>query len=131
MRDALRDSGRYRALSFQANDPIIVRAMREHTLAAADLVEPISPEAMQRIAKVLGATNILSLDSTLTPTALTTQIRLLREEGGDVWRAIYDEQTTTALTTGRVRLKFEAVIDIAADPALTRLGLPSRVRRRT
>ena len=126
MRDALRDSGRYRALSFQANDPVIVRAMREHTLAAADIVEPISPEAMQRIAKALGAVNILSLDSTLTQTALTTQIRLLREESGDVWRAIYDEQTTTALTTGRKRLKFEAVIDIAADPALTRLGLPSR-----
>ena len=129
LRDALRESGRYRAISFQANDPIIVRAMREHTLAAADTVEPISPEAMQRIAKTLGAKNILALDAALTDAALTAQARLQGSEDGDLWRTIYDEKTTTALTTGRKRLKFEAVIDLAAEPLLTRLGLPSHAAK--
>ena len=129
LRDALRESGRYRVLSFQPNDPVVVRALREHTLASADIVEPISPEAMQRIATTFGAKNILSLDAALNSTTLTAQARLQGSSDGDSWRVIYDEKTTTALTMGRKKLKFEEAIDIAAEPILTRLDLPSHLAR--
>ena len=129
LRDSLRESGHYRVLSFQANDPVVVRALREHTLASADIVEPISPEAMQRIAAAFDARNILSLDAALNSTTLTAQARLQASGDGDTWRVIYDEKTTTALTMGRRKLKFEEAVDIAAEPILTRLGLPSRMSR--
>ncbi len=127
LRDALRESGKYRVLVFQANDPVVVRALREHTLAAADVAGPISPEAMQRIAQAFGAKNLLALDAVMTNATLTLQGRLQGWGEGDIWRTIYDAKTTTALMMGNKHLKFDAAMEIAADPILTRLGLPSHM----
>ena len=126
LRDALRESGRYRAVSFQAGDPIVVRALREHTLAAADVVEPISTEAMQRIASAFGAKAFLSLDAALVQNTLTSQARLQQASGADQWSVAYDNKTVTSLVAGRKKMKFAEAVAVAADPLLIRLGVPSR-----
>ena len=125
LRDTLRDSGKYRVLAFNPQDPVVVRALREHTIASADVTGAVTPEIMQRLGKAFGARYVVSVVATLDKDALTTAMRLLESVGTEDWRTVYADQSAVPLVNRKKRLKFDDAIAIAADGVLVRFGFPA------
>ena len=84
LRSTLRESRRYQVVLYSADHPSIRRALLEHAIAATDLVEPIKPEAMQKLAQILGARYILMVSAALDKVGMKTDTRLMQDMGPDM-----------------------------------------------
>jgi tetratricopeptide (TPR) repeat protein len=127
LRDILRDSGKFRALAFDPTDPTIDRALKERRIAAADAVEPISQEAMERSARALGASYILTFRVVQARTGMGTDTRLLETVGKEGWRTVFLDEQNIPFHLGKRRLKPAEIITIASDAIGVRMGLSSQL----
>src|SRR5438046_2294134 len=53
LRTAIRESGKFEVVTYSPNLPQIKRALREHVVASADLVEPIKMETLQHLGRAI------------------------------------------------------------------------------
>ena len=128
----LKESG-YEAVVFSPMEEGVQKALAEHRLAAADIVEPVSLDALKRIAVALDATQILVAAAKRGEEALTTDAQVLARNGAD-WTTHSSDRIDVPLMleqplengkTARRKLRAVESATILADALAVRLGLPS------
>jgi hypothetical protein len=127
LREALTASGRYQVHSFLPGESVIKRALNEHVIAVDDLVEPYKPEALQRIAKAVGARFILTFYATLDRNEMRTDMRYHENPNVSDWLVRVDDHITIPATMGRKHLKPGDMVNLTGDAILSRLGLVSHL----
>ena len=131
LRSTLRESRRYQVILYSADHPRIRRALLEHAIAATDLVEPIKPEAMQKLAQLLGARYVLMVSAALDKVGLKTDTRLMQDMGQDMdqetWITPRSEPIIVDAQFGKLRLKNDQLLALTVDSIDGFLGIPSHL----
>ena len=131
LRSTLRESRRYQVVLYSADHPSIRRALLEHAIAATDLVEPIKPEAMQKLAQILGARYILMVSAALDKVGMKTDTRLMQDMGPDMgqetWITPRSEPIIVDAQFGKLRLKNDQLLALTVDSIDNFLGIPSHL----
>jgi tetratricopeptide (TPR) repeat protein len=131
LRSTLRESRHYQVILYSADHPSIRRALLEHAIAATDLVEPIKPESMQKLAQLLGARYILMVSTALDKVGLKTDTRLMQDTGQDMdretWITPRSEPIIVDAQFGKLRLKNDQLLALTVDSIDGFLGIPSHL----
>ena len=85
LRTPVRESRKYQVILYSPDHPSIRRALLEHSIAASELVEPIKPESLQKLARLINVHSILMVNSAMEKTSLRTDVRLMQDAGADSW----------------------------------------------
>ena len=134
LKERLRDSGKFVVIGYSVADPAVQQALRDNTLAAADLMEPIAPEALQRIAIALNADRILVANAHKDEETLITDVQLYEKSGAHEWRAnsvqqfknpLLAEQLLDNGKTSTRKFRPVEIASFAADAIAAQLGLSS------
>ena len=127
LKAALHNSQKYVIVVFSPDQVTIKRALLEHTLAAADLVQPIQPEMLQKLAGIVGARSVLTIHSKATREGIRADITLMEATDMTTWRTPLMEQITFDSTFGKRRLKPTELIALTVDAIAERIGAPSHL----
>jgi tetratricopeptide (TPR) repeat protein len=127
LRATIRASGRYHAMTFAPDQPSVKRAMLEHQIAAADLVEPVKPETLRNVARIVGARQILTFGATLDKTAMKTDLQYQDAVGLQEWRILSAEQISVPAAVGKRRLKQNELVGLTTDAITARMHIPSHL----
>jgi tetratricopeptide (TPR) repeat protein len=127
LRATIRASGKYHAMTFAPDQPFVRRAMLEHQIAAADLVEPVRPETLRNVAHVVGARQILTFGATLDKTAMKTDLQYQDAVGLQDWRILSAEQVSVPTVVGKRRLKQNELVSLTTDAITSRMHIPSHL----
>src|SRR5579871_200198 len=115
LRALLEDGGHFSVTTVSLTQSRIKQALTNHTLDTSDLSEPYKPEALQRIARVLGIRYILTFQTTTEKNNLLTEIRYLESVGATEWRTVLSNRFETLPNVGKRRLKPEEMALINVD----------------
>ena len=112
--------------------PSIRRALLEHAIAATDLVEPIKPEATQKLAQLLGARYILMVSAAFDGAGIKTDTRLMENAGGgdmsqETWITPRSAPIIVDAQMGKLRLKNDQLLALTVDNIDNFLGIPSHL----
>lgn len=127
LRSTLRESEKYQVILYRPDQPRIRRAVLEHALTAEDLTEPLTAQAMQKLAAVVGAQYVLAVHAALDNAGMKTELRLLEDMGQGAWRSPLTETLTFAPAIGKRRLKQSELVALTVDAIGTRLGIASHL----
>ncbi len=136
LKQRLRESGRFEPLSYSISEAPIQKSLSEHTLSSGDLIEPISPDALKRIAEVLGASRLMIASAHREAEAFVTDVQLLERYGSGDWQVRSLEQIKTPLVleqegeNGKIvrrRLRTAEAATVTADSLAVGLGLSSQL----
>lgn len=123
----MRDSGHYQVRVYHATDPLVKRALTEHSISSIDLSEPLQIEGMRHVATVLGIRTILFLTPTFDKTGLSMEAQLHQNVGQDTWQAGVTGQITPNLQFAKRRLNQKETVAVAVDGLASLLQLPSHM----
>ncbi len=127
LRASVRESRKYQVILYSAEHPSIRRVLLEHAIAASELAEPIAPEALQKLAKLIGAHDILMVSSALEKSGLRTDVRLMTDAGADTWITPLAQPFIVDAQLGKLRLKNEQMLALTVDDIDKYLGVPSHL----
>lgn len=127
LRSSLRESRKYQVILYSAEHPSIRRALLEHSIAATELIEPIKPAAMQKLAFLLGARHILMVSTLLDKVGMKTDIRLMQNLGLDTWVTPRSEPVSVDAQFGKLKLKTDQMVALTVDSIDSYLGIPSHL----
>ncbi len=123
----LRNSGRYRVVIYSPTNPTVRRALLDHELMASELIEPIKPDALQRLGHTLGARFVLSFLADTGKEGMTTNTTLQQAFSPREWHVLFTEQVHVAATYGKSHLKRTDMVNLTVDDIASRMDLPSRL----
>ncbi len=127
LRGVLRESGRFQGVLYSPTNPLVKRAILEHSIAVSDLEEPLKPEALERVAHAIGAHTLLILTATYSPSGMKADIRLEESMGQQDWRVSVSDLMSVDAVFNKHRLKQAEVVALTADMVAQRLGIPSHL----
>lgn len=127
LRDVLRSSGKFQVLTYSPTQPLIKRAVLDHAVAAADLIEPIKQATLERLARAIGARYILTFSATVDRTSMQTDSRFEQSAGQQEWRTLFAEKIPIEMTVGRRRLNTNELVSLTVDAIADRIGVPSHL----
>ena len=127
LREALGASNRYNIILYSPEQPSVKRALLEHTLPVSDLVEPIRPDALQRVARAIGARYAMTLKPTFDKDGIKVNLRYDEDLNGETWRNTLSEEITFDAVVGKRHLKPTDLIALAVDGICARLGVKSHL----
>ncbi|HZT42736.1 MAG TPA: tetratricopeptide repeat protein [Chthonomonadaceae bacterium] len=127
LREALRASQQFEILLYSPTQPLIKRALLEHAISAADLMEPLQSEPLQRLARVIGARYVLTVRPSLTKEGMKTDVQLQEATGPQTWRTPLIDSITAEAMAGKKRLSVKDMVAITVDDITARMGVPSHL----
>ncbi len=131
LRSSLRESRKFQVVLYSPEQPSIRRALLEHSIAAADLVEPIKTESLQKLAHLIGARYVLIINSNLDKAGLKTDVRLQEDMGLDgspeSWITPHSEPIAVDAQFGTLRLKTDQMMALTVEKIAGFLGIPSHL----
>ena len=127
LRTSVRESRKYQVILYSPDHPSIRRALLEHSIAASELVEPIPPTNLQKLAHLINVHSILTVSSVMEKTLLRTDVRLMQDAGGDSWITPLSQPFTIDAQIGKMRLKQEQMLALTVDNIDQYLGVPSHL----
>lgn len=136
LRDMLRESRKFDVQTFGIKQAIIQRALLEHAITTNDLIPPFKTDALQRVARAVGARYILRFSVNQTTDTATADTLFLESVGLEEWRTLFSEQIVTENKVSRRltdknrlvsrRMNTSELADMIVDQIGARMGLPSR-----
>lgn len=127
LQSAVDESGKFQVIFYSPDQPGVKRALLEHSLSVSDLIEPIQPEALERIAHAVGAHYALLLHPTVLQDGIDSELTFLTDSDLGSWRTALTDHIATSFFVGHRRLKPDAVAAVTVDAITARLGFPSRL----
>ena len=127
LRTSVRESRKYQVILYSPDHPSIRRALLEHAIAASELVEPIAPASLQKLAGIIGAHSILMVSSDMDKASLKTDARLMQDAGSEQWITPLSQPFTIDAQIGKMRLKNEQMLALMVDNIDKYLGIPSHL----
>ncbi len=127
LKEALSQSTHYRLMVLSPHLPVVKTALREHSIAMADLVEPYQKETLERLANVFGAKYILSFGAVNGKDNLSLSVRFEQYQNAETWITSSAQEVTTANRIGKRRLKKIELVDLAVDKITAAIGAPSHL----
>ena len=134
LKERLRESGKFEVVSYSVSDPTIQAALRDHTLSSSDVMEPLSPDTLKRLATLLNTPRLVIASAHREEEMMVTDVQILERTGAMMWRTNSVEQmkTPTSLEQeldngkfARRKLRPVEVATLAADSIAVQLGLAS------
>ncbi|HZP80870.1 MAG TPA: tetratricopeptide repeat protein [Chthonomonadaceae bacterium] len=125
--DMLRNSGKMRVAIYRPTHPTVKRALLDQELAPSELSEPIQPDVLQRLGRILSARYVLSFLATTDKEGLKTETQMQQRMGLREWRVLFSEQIRIPSSRGKRRLKREEMVNLTVDTIATRLNIPSHL----
>ncbi len=127
LKSALHNSQKYAIVVFSPDQVTIKRALLEHTLAAADLVQPLQPEMLQKLAGIVGARAVLTIRSKANREGIRADLTLMEATDMTTWRTPLMEQITFDAAFGKRHLKPNELIALTVDAIAERIDVPSHL----
>lgn len=137
LKERLRESGKFEVVSYFVSDPTIQAALRDHTLSSSDVMEPLSPDTLKRLATLLNTPRLVIASAHREEEMMVTDVQIMERIGPMMWRtnSVNQVKTPTSLEqeldNGKVvrrKLRPVEVATLAADSIAVQLGLASTLR---
>jgi Flp pilus assembly protein TadD len=85
---AIREAGKFDSIVYKSTLPAVTAAVQDKTLTLADLIEPLTPDAAHKVARVVGALYVLNVSATYTKEGVAAKADVDYLVGQNTWGTI-------------------------------------------